>query len=537
MTDRPISRALISVSDKNGLDELAKALQSHGVEILSTGGTARFLKEQGLDVTDVSDHTGFPEMMDGRVKTLHPKIHGGLLALRENDEHRAAMETHKIAPIDLVVVNLYPFEETVAKGADFDETIENIDIGGPSMVRSAAKNHAYVTIATSPNDYPELIEALQANQGATTAQLRRELAARAFARTASYDAAISQWFTTQVHTPLPERFTLAGEKKQALRYGENPHQKAAFYVTDQQAPGVANATQLQGKELSFNNIHDTEAAFELVRELEGPAISIIKHANPCGAAIGSDLHDAYQKALASDPVSAFGGIIAANQEVDGKTAEAMKSLFAEVIIAPAFSREARELLSSKKNLRLLETGPLETKTSRPPFMIKTVAGGFLVQESDHQVVKSSGLKCVTQKQPTEQELHELLFAFTVCKHVKSNAIVLAQGGATIGIGGGQTSRVDAVRNAIWQANQLIEDSKGVAVGDPSSGKHFAKRSLGALLASDAFFPFADNIELAAEAGIKAIIQPGGSVRDEEVIAAADRYEMAMVFTGQRHFKH
>ena len=518
-----IRRALISVSDKTGLERLGRFLASRGVEVLSTGGTAKALREAGIAVVEVSEHTGFPEMMDGRVKTLHPTIHGGLLGIRGNAEHEAAMRQHNIGPIDLLVVNLYPFEATVAKGAGFETCIENIDIGGPAMIRSAAKNHDWVTVVVDPEDYETVIAEMETG-GAVAAATRRRLAAVAYARTAAYDAAISTWFAGQLGDTFPRRAAFAGTLKQTLRYGENPHQQAALYVGGQPRPGVASAEQVQGKELSFNNLNDTDAAFELAAEFAEPAVAIIKHANPCGVAIGASLGEAYAKALACDPVSAFGGIIAVNRSLDGATAEALAKLFAEVIIAPALDEDARKLLAAKKNLRVLVTGAMPDPR-QSGMTLRTLAGGYLLQSRDDRVFEDA-LKVVTKRAPTAAEMADLRFAFTVCKHVKSNAIVYARGGATVGLGAGQMSRVDSSRIAAWKCREASE-----AAGEKAS------RAVGSAVASDAFFPFADGLLAAAEAGATAVIQPGGSVRDAEVIAAADEKGLAMVFTGMRHFRH
>ncbi len=523
----PIKRALISVSDKTGLVEFGQALAERGVEILSTGGTAKALRDAGVPVRDVSDYTGFPEMMDGRVKTLHPKVHGGLLGLREDDAHRAAMTDHEIGAIDLLAVNLYPFEETVAGGADFDACIENIDIGGPAMIRSAAKNHAYVTVAVDPEDFDAILAELTANDGATSAELRRRLAAKAFARTGAYDAAISSWFAAQTGETFPKRIAIGATLKQTLRYGENPHQSAAFYTSGEQRPGIATAMQLQGKELSYNNLNDTDAAFELAAEFGGdrPAVAIIKHANPCGVATGDSLLDAYTRAHACDPVSAFGGIVAANQPLDAATAEEIIKIFTEVIIAPDADEAARKLIGSKKNLRLLLTGGLPD-IAAPGQMLKSVSGGYLLQSRDNGQVDAATLKTVTRRAPSEAELADLIFAFKVCKHVKSNAIVYVKDGATVGIGAGQMNRLDSARIAARKAEDVAA-AEGLD----------APRTHGCVVASDAFFPFADGLLAAAEAGATAVIQPGGSIRDEEVIAAADEAGLAMVFTGMRHFRH
>ena len=530
ITSKPIKRALLSVSDKTGLVKLGKFLSDQGIEILSTGGSAKTLADAGIAVKEVASHTGFPEMMDGRVKTLHPKIHGGLLALRTNDEHLRSMNEHNIGAIDLLVVNLYPFEDTVERGADFATCIENIDIGGPAMIRSAAKNHAFVTVVVDVEDYDDVMTSIKENNGATSAELRKKLAAKAFARTGSYDAAISTWFAEQLGETYPERLNITAKRKQTLRYGENPHQDAAFYVTRSAHPrnGIATARQLQGKELSYNNLNDTDAAFELVSEFdpkEGPAVAIIKHANPCGVARGDNYIDAYNKALICDQTSAFGGIIALNQELDSRTAELIASLFAEVIIAPSVSNEAQALLASKKNLRLLTTGGLADPTSAG-VTIRTVAGGLLMQSRDNGVVEALELKTVTKRQPSAKELDDLRFAFRVAKHVKSNAIVYARDGATVGVGAGQMSRVDSSRIA---ARKAEDAANAMGMSEPLTK--------GSVVASDAFFPFADGLISAIEAGATAVIQPGGSMRDDEVIAAADEHGIAMVFTGMRHFRH
>ncbi len=524
-TPNAVARALISVSDKTGLVELGQFLRSRGVEILSTGGSARALTEAGVAVIEVGDHTGFPEIMDGRVKTLHPLIHGGILGRRGDPAHMAAMERHGIAPIDLVVVNLYPFEATVAGGADFDACIENIDIGGPALIRAAAKNHESVTIVTDPDDYAEVIQAMTDNGGATTPELRRMLAGRAYARTAAYDAAIGGWFAGQTGDTLPRHFSLGGSRAQTMRYGENPHQQAAFYRTAEQRPGVATARQLQGKALSYNNLNDTDAAFELVAEFDRPAVAIIKHANPCGVALGDGLMDAYGRALRCDPVSAFGGIVAVNRPLDADIAAALADLFLEVVIAPEVTEEARAILARKKNLRLLTTGAMPSP-DQGGMTIKALSGGFLLQSRDIARTGAADVRTVTRREPDARELADLLFAFSVCKHVKSNAIVYVRDGATVGVGAGQMSRVDSSRIAARKAADAA-DAAGVAQA----------LSIGSVVASDAFFPFADGLLAAAEAGATAVIQPGGSIRDDEVIAAADDAGLAMVFTGIRHFRH
>ncbi|MGE0152634.1 MAG: bifunctional phosphoribosylaminoimidazolecarboxamide formyltransferase/IMP cyclohydrolase [Reyranellaceae bacterium] len=521
----PIKRALISVSDKTGLVEFGRFLAAQGVEILSTGGSAAALRAAGVKVKEVSDHTGFPEIMDGRVKTLHPTVHGGILARRSDPDHAKAMGEHKIGGIDLVAVNLYPFEATVAKGASFADCVENIDIGGPAMIRAAAKNHDFVTVVVDPADYQAVIDAMAAGKGATTLALRRQLAARAFARTGAYDTAIAQWFGQRQDEVFPPSVTLGGTLKQTLRYGENPHQQAAFYVDGTNRPGVATARQVQGKELSYNNINDTDAAFECVAEFERPAVAIIKHANPCGVATADTILEAYKKALACDPVSAFGGIVAVNRKLDAATADEIAKLFVEVAIAPEADEEALQLLARKKNARVLLTGGMPD-ASAPGLTARSVAGGYLLQTRDNGRIAESELKVVTKRQPTPKELADLLFAFRVAKHVKSNAIVYARDGATVGIGAGQMSRVDSSRIAAWKAKEAGE-----------AAKLAQSPAIGSVVASDAFFPFADGLLAAAEAGATAVIQPGGSMRDQEVIEAADKAGLAMVLTGMRHFRH
>ena len=523
----PIGRALISVSDKTGLLDLARTLAGYGVELISTGGTSGMLRAAGLAVRDVAEVTGFPEMMDGRVKTLHPNVHGGLLALRDDDEHLVAMAAHGIEPIDLLVVNLYPFEETVARGADHATCIENIDIGGPAMIRAASKNHRFVTVITDPSDYGALVDQMKAQDGATSMAFRQKLALTAFARTAAYDTAVSTWLAGEMKEPAPRYRSFAGRLAQPLRYGENPHQAAAFYTDGSRRAGVATARQWQGKELSYNNINDTDAAFELVAEFAGgaPACAIIKHANPCGVATAGSLVEAYSRAYQCDQTSAFGGIVALNQVLDGATAEEIVKIFTEVVIAPDATEEARAVFAGKKNLRLLTTGALPDPKAKG-LAFKQVAGGFLVQDRDAGHVSVSDLKVVTKRAPSEAELRDLMFAWTVAKHVKSNAIIYVRDGATVGVGAGQMSRVDSTRIAARKAEDMAE-----ALGLPGS------LTKGSVVASDAFFPFADGLITAAEAGATAIIQPGGSMRDDEVIAAADARGLAMVFTGQRHFRH
>jgi phosphoribosylaminoimidazolecarboxamide formyltransferase/IMP cyclohydrolase len=523
----PIRRALLSVYDKTGLADLGEALVRRGVEIVSTGGTHAALRAAGIPVRDVSEVTGFPEIMDGRVKTLHPLIHGGLLGLRDEPGHAAAMAAHQIPLIDLLVCNLYPFEATVAAGADYATAVENIDIGGPAMIRAAAKNHGHVAVVVEPHDYGPLLTALDEYEGATPFELRSRLAAKAFARTAAYDAAVSAWFAGEIAEPFPAFRSFAGRLGEKLRYGENPHQAAALYLTGEARPGVATARQVQGKALSYNNINDTDAAFELVAEFDRavPAVAIIKHANPCGVATGASLVEAYRKALRTDPVSAFGGIVAMNRPLDAEAASEIVKIFTEVIIAPEASEEAIAIVAAKKNLRLLLAGGLPDPRAKG-LTVRTVAGGLLVQDRDSGVIDAADLKVVTKRAPTEAELADLLFAWKVAKHVKSNAIVYARDGATAGVGAGQMSRVDSAMIATRKAAEAAR-----AAGLPES---LAK---GSVVASDAFFPFADGLIAAAEAGSTAVIQPGGSMRDDEVIAAANERGLAMVLTGMRHFRH
>ena len=529
MTDQiPVRRALISVSDKTGLVDLGRGLAARGVELLSTGGTAKALREAGLVVRDVSDVTGFPEMMDGRVKTLHPMVHGGLLALRDNADHVAAMDQHGIGAIDLLVVNLYPFEAAVARGADWGDCIENIDIGGPAMIRAAAKNHAFVTVLTDVEDYGKLLGDLDQHDGATCPKFRKKLAERAFARTAAYDAAVSAWMADAIGVHTPRRRAFAGTLAQPLRYGENPHQKAAFYTDGSNRPGVATAVQHQGKELSYNNINDTDAAFELVAEFdpaEAPACAIIKHANPCGVARGETLLDAYKSAFDCDRTSAFGGIVALNRALDGETAREIAAIFTEVVIAPGASDEAREVFAAKKNLRLLTTDALPAPR-KGGLVWRQVSGGFLVQDKDAGHVGPDDLRVVTKRAPSEAQTRDLLFAWKVAKHVKSNAIVYVRDGATVGVGAGQMSRVDSALIAARKAERMAQT---LGLAQPLT--------IGSAVASDAFFPFPDGLMEAAAAGASCVIQPGGSMRDDEVIAAADEAGLAMVFTAMRHFRH
>ncbi|RWP07396.1 bifunctional phosphoribosylaminoimidazolecarboxamide formyltransferase/IMP cyclohydrolase [Mesorhizobium sp.] len=524
----PVRRALLSVFDKTGLIDFARALAAAGVELVSTGGTAKAIAEAGLAVRDVSELTGFPEIMDGRVKTLHPSVHGALLGVRDDPEHAAAMRDHGIEPIDLVVSNLYPFEDVRRSGAAYASIVENIDIGGPAMIRAAAKNHAYVAIVTDPEDYASVLNALEMNFGSLSLDFRKKLAAKAFARTATYDAAISGWFAEALEIEHPTWRAFGGRLDQVMRYGENPHQSAGFYVDGDKRPGVATARQLQGKQLSYNNINDTDAAFELAGEFDparSATVAIIKHANPCGVAEGASLKAAYAKALACDPVSAFGGIVAMNRTLDAEAAEEIVKTFTEVIIAPGASDEAIGIVAAKKNLRLLVTGGLPDPRAAGST-VKSVSGGLLVQGRDNAVVDDLDLKVVTRRAPTTAEMADLKFAFRVAKHVKSNAIVYVRDGATVGIGAGQMSRVDSSRIA---ARKALDAAEAAGLAEPPT-----KNSV---VASDAFFPFADGLLSAIEAGATAVIQPGGSVRDDDVIAAADTHGIAMVFTGVRHFRH
>ena len=520
-------RALISVSEKTGIEDFARSSAQRNIELLSTGGTANLLRNSGLDVTDVSKLTGFPEMMDGRVKTLHPAVHGGLLALRDNPEHVESMDKHGIKDIDILVVNLYPFEKTVAAGADYDVAIENIDIGGPAMIRAAAKNHGFVTVITDPEDYQPMLSELDANDGATALDFRKLQAQIAYGRTAAYDAAVSTWMASAIGQDTPRRRVFSGHLAAKMRYGENPHQVASFYKDGTNRAGVATAQIVQGKALSYNNINDTDAAFELVAEFgsDKPACAIIKHANPCGVARAETLFEAYNAAYDCDRTSAFGGIIALNQPLDVKTAKAITQIFTEVVIAPGADDEAISLFSEKKNLRLLLTDDLPNPADRR-MSFKPVSGGFLVQDIDNDASDRNRMKVVTDRAPTEQELEDLLFAEKVAKHVKSNAIVYAKNGATVGIGAGQMSRIDSTRIAAQKAMDIAE------VLELASAP-----TIGSVVASDAFFPFADGLITAAQAGATAVIQPGGSMRDAEVIAAANEAGLAMVFTNLRHFRH
>lgn len=523
-----IRTALLSVSDKTDILELATVLSKLGVKLLSTGGTAKTIAEAGLPVTDVSDVTNFPEIMDGRVKTLHPNVHGGLLAIRDDANHVEAMKAHGIEAIDLSVINLYPFEEVRAKGGDYPTTVENIDIGGPAMIRASAKNHAYVTVVTDPSDYPALVEALQADDGQTSYALRQRFAAKAYARTAAYDAVISNWFAQALSIETPDYRAIGGALKEKMRYGENPHQSAGFYLTGEKRPGVATATLLQGKQLSYNNINDTDAAYELVAEFlpeNAPAVAIIKHANPCGVATGPTLAEAYRRALACDSVSAFGGVIALNRTLDAETAEEIVKLFTEVIIAPDVTEEAKAIIARKPNLRLLAAGGLPDPRAAG-ITAKTVSGGLLVQSRDNGMVEDLELTVVTKRAPTAQELEDMKFAFKIAKHVKSNAVIYAKDGQTAGIGAGQMSRVDSARIAAQKAEDA---AKALGLTEPLTR--------GSAVASEAFYPFADGLLAAIAAGATAVIQPGGSMRDQEVIDAANEHNVTMVFTGMRHFRH
>lgn len=523
-----VKTALLSVSDKTGVVDLARALSELGIALVSTGGTHKALADAGLPVKDVSELTGFPEIMDGRVKTLHPAVHGGLLAIRDDAEHKSAMAEHGIGDIDLAVINLYPFEEVRAKGGDYPTTVENIDIGGPAMIRASAKNHAYVTVLTNPADYEALIGELKTNDGATSYAFRQKMAAAAYARTAAYDAAISNWFADELNLGMMRHRAIGGVLKEEMRYGENPHQAAGFYVTGENRPGVSTAALLQGKQLSYNNINDTDAAYELVAEFrpeQGPACAIIKHANPCGVATGPSLAEAYRRALACDSTSAFGGIIALNGELDAETAKEIVKLFTEVIIAPSVSDEARGIIAAKPNLRLLAAGALPDPR-KAGITAKTVSGGLLIQARDNAMVEDMDLKVVTRRAPTQQELEDMKFAFRVAKHVKSNAVVYAKDGQTAGIGAGQMSRVDSARIAAIKAE---EAAKAAGWAEPMTQ--------GSAVASEAFLPFPDSLMSMVAAGATALIQPGGSIKDADVIAAADEAGIAMVFTGMRHFRH
>ena len=524
----PLRRALISVSDKTGLVERARRLVEFGVEILSTGGTLKTLNEAGIAARDVSEVTEFPEMMDGRLKTLHPRVHGGLLGRRNREDDRASMQAHGIPDIDLLYVNLYPFEDTVAKGADAATCVENIDIGGPAMIRAAAKNHAWVSVCVDGSDLDQVLEAMSVSAGSTPLQLRKTLAAKSYARSAAYDAAISAWFADELDTPTPDFRAFGGALTQTLRYGENPHQRAAFYASAENRVGISTARQVQGKALSYNNLADADAAFELVAEFdpeETAAVVIVKHANPCGVAVATTISEAYNKAFSADPISAFGGIVALNRTLDAQTATAMVKIFTEVIIAPDADQDALDILAAKPNLRVMLTGGLPD-VAQSGWTTKTVAGGLLVQERDTGSVSKSDLKVVTKRAPNDAEMDDLMFAWKIVKHVKSNAIVYVKDGSTAGVGMGQTSRLEAARLAVSKAETTAQENKWDI-----------PRTQGSACASDAFFPFADGLLAAVEAGATCVIQPGGSIRDDEVIAAADEAGIAMVFTGMRHFRH
>lgn len=517
MTDRTITRALLSVSDKTGLIKFAKALARHKVRLISTGGTSKAIKDAGLAVMDVSTHTGFPEIMDGRVKTLHPTVHGGILADRDDPKHQAAMDGHAIVPIDLVVVNLYPFAKTIESRADYDTCVENIDIGGPAMIRAAAKNHKHVTVVTDPGEYQDVIDEMDNLNGAVSFDFRQYLAREAFARTASYDAIVTDWIAKQRGESWPKRMTVTGRKQQELRYGENPHQRAAVYRYSPHRPGIATATQLQGKELSFNNYNDADAALRVAADFDEPAVVIVKHANPCGVATGKSVSEAWTAAHDCDPVSAFGGVVALNQTIDTAIAEKLIGLFLEVVVAPRCEDAALEILSSKPNLRVLTTSEMP-KVSEKDLRVASITGGLLMQSEDAGEISRDECSVVTNRQPTEDEWRDLLFARKIAKHVKSNAIVYARGNATVGIGAGQMNRLDSSRIAATKASE----QQGVE---------------GSVVASDAFFPFADGLMAAVDAGATAAIQPGGSIKDDDVIAAANKAGIAMVFTGMRHFRH
>jgi phosphoribosylaminoimidazolecarboxamide formyltransferase/IMP cyclohydrolase len=520
--DIKIKTALISVSDKSGLEKVVQSLKEHNVKIVSTGGTAKAIAGMDVDVTDVSTLTNFPEMMDGRVKTLHPNVHGGLLSKRDDKNHVQSQEEHGIEDIDLIIVNLYPFEETIKSEENEEICIENIDIGGPAMLRSAAKNHKFITVITDADDYDELIEEIKKNKGSTTLEFRKKLAAKTFSTTAYYDSLISNWFYREKKEKVA-KFSTAGKLSSTLRYGENPHQSASLYKSSMQNSGIPQATLLQGKELSYNNINDADAALQLIKEFEEtiPTVAIIKHANPCGVASGSTLHEAYTKAFSCDTTSAFGGIIALNQTIDKDAAEQIVKIFTEVIIAPGITDEAKGIFKTKNNLRVLILTSLHNKNNSHNF--KSIEGGILVQSNDDENTNKSDLTVVTEKKPSDSEIEDMLFAFKVCKHVKSNAIIYVKNKKTIGIGAGQMSRVDSAKIAS-QKNSEMEKSEENSLEN-------------SVVASDAFFPFADGLLVTISSGAKAVIQPGGSVKDDEVIEAANKAGISMVFTGVRHFRH
>ena len=521
-----IKRALVSLSDKSNIEILLNIIKKYNIEVLSTGGTAKLLRENNIKVSDVSDYTGFPEMLDGRVKTLHPKIHGGLLGRVNINKHKEEMKQHGIEPINLVIVNLYPFSEAVKNDLNFDECIENIDIGGPSMIRSAAKNHENVCVVTSPKDYEGLYRVLEKNSGNTTLQDRKLYAAKAFSKTAFYDSLISEWFNKQLDVTWPETITISGELDNQLRYGENPHQKSAVYKKpDYKLNGVVKSNLLQGKPLSYNNLNDADAAYELIKEFKEPTIAIIKHANPCGVSSKSLLNEAWRSALRTDPQSAFGGIVSSNREITKDIAEEMHKIFLEVIIAPSFSKEALNILSKKKNLRLLAFKDQNNLTNTN-YIIKDLSDGFLIQNRDNETMDENNLNIVTNKKPSTEETKDLIFAFKIAKHVKSNAIVYAKNNSTVGIGAGQMSRIDSSQIAAIKSKKASELA-GLKTN----------MAQGSVLASDAFFPFADGLIAAAEAGVTSIIQPGGSIKDNEVIDAANKLGLSMIFSGIRHFRH
>ena len=519
-----VKRALISLSDKNNIEVLINIIKKHNIEVLSTGGTAQLIREHNITVSDVSDYTNFPEMLDGRVKTLHPKIHGGLLGRTNIIKHKKEMERHDIEPINLVVVNLYPFSEAVKNGLNFEECIENIDIGGPSMIRSAAKNHENVCVITDPGDYKAIDKILEKNLGSTSLEERKLYASKAFSKTAFYDSLISQWFNKQLSVSWPKTITIAGQLVDQLRYGENPHQKSAVYKkVDKNLDGIVNAKLLQGKALSYNNLNDSDAAYDLIKEFDEPTIAIIKHANPCGVSSHKLINKAWESALLTDPRSAFGGIVVSNREITKELAEKMNKIFLEVIIAPSFSKESLNIFSSKKNLRLLK---VKNNLMNTDYVIKDLSDGFLMQDKDHETLDENNLNIVTNKTPTSREKMDLIFAFKVAKHVKSNAIIYAKNNSTVGIGAGQMSRIDSSQIA------AIKSKKASELAGLKNNM-----AAGSVLASDAFFPFADGLIAAAEAGITSIIQPGGSIRDDEVIKAANKLGLSMVFSGIRHFRH
>ena len=521
-----VKRAIISLSDKNNIETLINIIKKYNIEVLSTGGTAKVIREHDIEVTDISDYTNFPEMLDGRVKTLHPKVHGGLLGRNNISQHEKEMQEHDIEPINLLIVNLYPFSETVENGENFEECIENIDIGGPSMIRSAAKNHENVCVITNPEDYEDLNKILEKNSGSTSLVERKLYASKAFSKTAFYDSMISQWLTKQLNVSWPDTVTISGKLVEKLRYGENPHQESAVYKKiDHKLNGVVKAKLLQGKPLSYNNLNDSDAAYDLINEFKEPTIAIIKHANPCGVSSKKSISEAWESALRTDPQSAFGGIVACNKEVSVELAEKMDTIFLEVIIAPSFSKAALSIFSNKKNLRLLKISP-QKDVINSDHIIKDLSDGFLIQDKDNETLDENNLNIVTIKKPTSREITDLIFAFKIAKHVKSNAIIYAKNNSTVGIGAGQMSRIDSSQIAAIKSKKASELA-GLKTN----------MAEGSVLASDAFFPFADGLIAAAEAGVTSIIQPGGSIRDDEVIDAANKLGLSMVFSGIRHFRH